>query len=67
MLDANMAVDIHFNTLIKNLEMGRAQVKAFNLAQLENVKLIFSKEKYDIEEMCDSVKDLIAKNNLIIC
>jgi len=58
MLDANMAVDGHFNKLIKNLEMGRDQVKTFNLDKLENAKLIFSKEKGDIEEMCETVKDM---------
>ena len=58
MLDANMAVDDHFNKLIKNLEMGRDQVKNFNLDKLENAKLIFSKEKGDIEEMCETVKDM---------
>lgn len=58
MLDANMAVDEHFNKLITNLEMGRDQVKNFNLDKLENAKLIFSKEKGDIEEMCETVKDM---------
>lgn len=58
MLDANMAVDDHFNKLITNLEMGRDQVKNFNLDKLENAKLIFSKEKGDIEEMCETVKDM---------